>query len=107
MGAGKIIKGWEIGIKSMKVGEKAEFTIKSEYAYGLEGMPPKIPHDATLIFKIELLQTANRFASRWKMSDTELLEEAQRLKSEGNEEYKAKSYNTAIARYRDAMAHIE
>ena len=27
MGEGRVIKGWEIGIASMKVGEKAEFTI--------------------------------------------------------------------------------
>lgn len=39
----------------MKVGEKAIFTIKSEYGYGEMGSPPKIPGGATLIFTIELL----------------------------------------------------
>jgi len=29
-----VIKGWDLGIMSMKLGEKAELTIKSEYAYG-------------------------------------------------------------------------
>ena len=38
----------------MKVGEKAVFTIKSEYGYGTAGSPPKIPGDATLVFEIEL-----------------------------------------------------
>ena len=33
-GANKVIKGWEIGIKTMKVGEKAEFRITAPYAYG-------------------------------------------------------------------------
>ena len=38
----------------MKRGEKALFTIKSDYGYGSAGSPPKIPGDATLIFEIEL-----------------------------------------------------
>ena len=62
MGEGKVIKGWEIGIGSMKVGEKAEFTISPKYAYGARGSPPKIPEDATLVFKIELLQAGDRLA---------------------------------------------
>ena len=40
---------------SMKLGEKAELTCKSEYAYGEAGSPPKIPGGATLIFAVELL----------------------------------------------------
>ena len=40
---------------SMKRGEKADLLIKSEYAYGKMGSPPKIPGDATLLFTVELL----------------------------------------------------
>lgn len=40
---------------SMKLGEKAELTITSEYAYGDAGSPPTIPAGATLIFDVELL----------------------------------------------------
>jgi len=39
----------------MKLGEKAELTITSEYAYGDAGSPPTIPAGATLIFDVELL----------------------------------------------------
>jgi len=39
----------------MKRGERAMFTIKSDYAYGKSGSPPKIPGDATLQFDVELL----------------------------------------------------
>ena len=35
-------------------GELALFTIKSEYAYGSTGSPPKIPGGATLTFEIEV-----------------------------------------------------
>eukprot|EP00792_Barthelona_sp_PAP020_P005117 TRINITY_DN2505_c0_g1_i2.p1 TRINITY_DN2505_c0_g1~~TRINITY_DN2505_c0_g1_i2.p1 ORF type:complete len:242 (+),score=85.76 TRINITY_DN2505_c0_g1_i2:474-1199(+) len=38
----------------MKLGEKAIFTLTSEYAYGARGSPPKIPPSSTLIFEIEL-----------------------------------------------------
>ena len=33
VGDGKVISGWELGIKSMKIGEKAEFYISSKYGY--------------------------------------------------------------------------
>ena len=51
----KVIKGWDIGVSTMKVGEVATFFIKSQYGYGTAGSPPKIPADATLVFEIELL----------------------------------------------------
>jgi len=40
---------------SMKLSERAELTIKAEYAYGPMGSPPKIPGGATLIFEVELI----------------------------------------------------
>ena len=53
IGEGKVIKGWEIGIKSMKVGEKAKFFISSRYGYKKKGIPPIIPPNADLFFEIE------------------------------------------------------
>jgi FKBP-type peptidyl-prolyl cis-trans isomerase len=40
---------------AMKLGEKADLVIKSKYAYGDLGSPPKIPGGATLIFTVELI----------------------------------------------------
>ncbi|KAF3510400.1 hypothetical protein F2Q69_00004308 [Brassica cretica] len=40
LGQGQVIKGWDIGIKTMKKGENAVFTIPSELAYGESGSPP-------------------------------------------------------------------
>ncbi len=50
IGVGQVIKGWDVGIMSMSLGEKAELTIIGEHAYGASGSPPTIPPNATLIF---------------------------------------------------------
>ncbi|XP_057509366.1 peptidyl-prolyl cis-trans isomerase FKBP62-like [Actinidia eriantha] len=55
LGQGQVIKGWDQGIKTMKKGENAIFTIPSELAYGESGSPPTIPPNATLQFDVELL----------------------------------------------------
>lgn len=55
LGLGKVIKGWDLGVATMKKGEVARFTIQPELAYGDAGSPPKIPEKATLVFDVELL----------------------------------------------------
>lgn len=55
LGQGQVIKGWDLGIKTMKKGENALLTIPAELAYGEAGSPPTIPPKATLQFDVELL----------------------------------------------------
>jgi FKBP-type peptidyl-prolyl cis-trans isomerase len=51
-----VIRGWDVGVEGMKVGERKLLVIPPEMGYGEAGAGQVIPPQATLVFDIELVE---------------------------------------------------
>jgi len=56
LGKGQVIRGWDLGVEGMRIGEQRTLIIPPELAYGSKGMPPVIPKNATLRFDVKMVK---------------------------------------------------
>ena len=69
-----VIKGWDVGVATMKKGERAMLRCLPEYAYGEKGSPPSIPANATLNFEVSLPllhRASGKMSSLWSASQAQ------------------------------------
>ena len=78
LGAGQVIKGWEVALRTMRWGECSLFRCAPEYAYGKNGFKGVIPPSATLDFYVELIGWEPEL--RWCSACSALFAGAQCLK---------------------------
>ncbi|CDJ58433.1 peptidyl-prolyl isomerase, putative [Eimeria maxima] len=107
LGEGQVIKGWDLGVATMSVGEKSMLTIQPSYGYGEAGAGGSIPPNATLKFEVELLSFRPKPKARWAMSVEEKIQSALDEKEKGNNYYKKKNINEALAAYKEGLSYLD
>lgn len=101
-----MILGLDLAVGSMKKKEQSEFVFTPEMAYGINGCPPRIPGNAYVYFKVDLLDWVDSCAAeafsklpaktRKELPFAQVLEAAKSEKRKGNAQF-AKNNYTAVS----------
>ncbi len=118
IGDGKLLIGIELAVKSMKKQEKSEFLIEPSLAFGSQGCPPRIPGNAQILARLELLDFVEEGeadailalpieerSKTFKFDD--LIKVAGKEHREGNQYVKKKEFKLAAKCYERAVKLLE
>ena len=118
IGSGHLLPGLEIAISSMKKEEKSEFLIDPQEAFGEMGCPPRIPKNAQIFAKIELLDFSEEGESEAMLAlppdernkqynFKQTLDVARKEHKIGNDYHKIKEYKLAAKCYERGSRLLE
>lgn len=65
LGGGRVIKGWDRGLRGMKVGGRREIVVPPRLGYGNQSPSPLIPAGSTLVFVVDLLDSYSAGTGGW------------------------------------------
>ena len=110
IGDNKVIKGWDIAVQSMKIGEKSLFIMTSEYTYGDKQVKDWIPPSSNLTFEIDLISIGNNNNSEKCLEDMtydEKLHWGKLLKSDGVQKFKSGDITNAKECFLKALSFLK
>jgi len=116
-GQGSTIEGLDIAVGNMKAHEQSEFIFSPDFAYGSMGCPPRIPPNAYVFFRIDLIEwvdssAAESFAKlpiqiRKSLPFNQVLEAAQSEKRRAHNHFEKQNFNMAGKSYLQALNWIQ
>ncbi|KAK1444182.1 cyclophilin-like domain containing protein [Babesia gibsoni] len=101
-----LVKGCEIAIGSMRVGEKAMIVIQPSYGYGETGSGKHIPPNAVLHFEVELINTRPQPRNKSDMSTDEKIQASVDCKESGNSKFLRGEYWAAVTMYKEGVNYL-
>lgn len=103
----EVVQGLDMAIGLMDIGETAEITVASRFAYGEQGLPAKnIPPNATIVYTVELL-SAEEEHDLEKKSYESRKDIGNKKRTRGNFFFERHDYNLAIQLYRRALEYLD
>lgn len=107
LGDNEVVQGLDMAVGLMDIGEKAEISCNSRFAYGSIGLPSKnIPADATIVYTVELL-SAHEESDLEKKSYESRKEIGNKKRERGNFFFERQEYNSSIQLYRRALEYLD
>jgi len=107
IGKNEVIKGLEIAVLSMNIGEKSNFIIQPNYAYLNNNISSIIPKDAVIYLEIELIKIMEGQKDLRDMDYPEKIARAKQIKEKGSNKYKQNDFLYAKYFYEKAIKYLD